>query len=376
MAKKRAQSINPFLLTGYVSPDYFCDREQETQKLISALQNGRNVTLISPRRMGKTGLIRHIFHQMEAEKQAKCYYVDLYKTDGLASLVEQLASVVLGSLDTTEAKIIKQVTTFFKSLRPLLSFDSLTGVPTFMVDIKPELAEHSLAEIFSYMEQSGQLCVIAMDEFQTIVDYGEKNVEALLRSHVQHLTSVHFIFSGSQRHVLENMFALANRPFYQSTQILNLYEIQESSYYQFAKEKLEAHHQQIPTDVFNDLYQRLAGHTWYIQMVMNRLYESGQKQITKPLVNKVLNEIIDENEATFQTFMRLITPAQARLLKAIAKEGTVQQALGSSFISKHQLGATSTIRSAIQSLVEKELVLDCQGGYQVYDRFFSLWLNR
>ncbi len=376
MAKKTIQSINPFLLTGYVSPDYFCDREQETQKLISALQNGRNVTLISPRRMGKTGLIRHIFHQMEAEKQAKCYYVDLYKTDGLASLVEQLASVVLGSLDTTEAKIIKQVTTFFKSLRPLLSFDSLTGVPTFMVDVKPELAEHSLAEIFSYMEQSGQLCVIAMDEFQTIVDYGEKNVEALLRSHVQHLTSVHFIFSGSQRHVLENMFALANRPFYQSTQILNLYEIQESSYYQFAKEKLEAHHQQIPTDVFNDLYQRLAGHTWYIQMVMNRLYESGQKQITKPLVNKVLNEIIDENEATFQTFMRLITPAQARLLKAIAKEGTVQQALGSSFISKHQLGATSTIRSAIQSLVEKELVLDCQGGYQVYDRFFSLWLNR
>lgn len=376
MAKKTIQSINPFLLTGYVSPDYFCDREQETQKLISALQNGRNVTLISPRRMGKTGLIRHIFHQMEAEKQAKCYYVDLYKTDGLASLVEQLASVVLGSLDTTEAKIIKQVTTFFKSLRPLLSFDSLTGVPTFMVDVKPELAEHSLAEIFSYMEQSGQLCVIAMDEFQTIVDYGEKNVEALLRSHVQHLTSVHFIFSGSQRHVLENMFALANRPFYQSTQILNLYEIQESSYYQFATEKLEAHHQQIPTDVFNDLYQRLAGHTWYIQMVMNRLYESGQKQITKPLVNKVLNEIIDENEATFQTFMRLITPAQARLLKAIAKEGTVQQALGSSFISKHQLGATSTIRSAIQSLVEKELVLDCQGGYQVYDRFFSLWLNR
>ncbi len=376
MAKKTTQSINPFLLTGYVSPDYFCDREQETQKLISALQNGRNVTLISPRRMGKTGLIRHIFHQMEAEKQAKCYYVDLYKTDGLASLVEQLASVVLGSLDTTEAKIIKQVTTFFKSLRPLLSFDSLTGVPTFMVDVKPELAEHSLAEIFSYMEQSGQLCVIAMDEFQTIVDYGEKNVEALLRSHVQHLTSVHFIFSGSQRHVLENMFALANRPFYQSTQILNLYEIQESSYYQFATEKLEAHHQQIPTDVFNDLYQRLAGHTWYIQMVMKRLYESGQKQITKPLVNKVLNEIIDENEATFQTFMRLITPAQARLLKAIAKEGTVQQALGSSFISKHQLGATSTIRSAIQSLVEKELVLDCQGGYQVYDRFFSLWLNR
>ena len=376
MAKKRSLPINPFLLTGYVSPDYFCDRDKETQKLISALQNGRNITLISPRRMGKTGLIRHVFHQMESKKQAKCYYVDLYKTDSLASLVEQLAIVVLGSLNTTEAKIIKQVTTFFKSLRPLLSFDSMTGAPTLMVDVKPELAEHSLAEIFSYMEQSGQLCVIAMDEFQTIANYGEKNVEALLRSHVQHLTSVHFIFSGSQRHVLENMFASANRPFYQSTQILNLYEIQESSYYQFASEKIEAHRQHMPADVFEDLYQQLAGHTWYIQMVLNRLFESGWKQITKLLIDKALNEIVDENEATFQTFMRLITPAQARLLKAIAQEGTVQQALGSLFITKHQLGATSTVRSAIQALVEKELVLDYQGAYQVYDRFFALWLKR
>ena len=326
--------------------------------------------------MGKTGLIRHVFHQMEAQKRAKCYYVDLYKTDSLASLVEQLAIIVLGSLDTTEKKIIKQVTTFFKSLRPLLSFDSLTGVPTFMVDVKPELAEHSLAEIFSYLEQSGQLCIIAMDEFQTIADYKENNMEALLRSHIQHLSSVHFIFSGSQRHVLEEMFASANRPFYQSTQIMNFFEIQETSYYQFAKEKLEAHHQQLPTDVFGHLYQTLAGHTWYVQMAFNRLYESGVPSISMAIADNVLTGIVDENEATFQTFMRLVTPAQAKLLRAIAREGSVQQALSQSFISQYGLGATSTVRSAIRALVEKELVLDNQGTYQVYDRFFALWLKR
>ena len=375
MNKKMTPS-NPFLLTGYHSPIYFCDREQETKKLISALQNGRNLTLISPRRMGKTGLIRHVFHHLESEKQARCYYVDLYKTDSLASLVEQLANVVLGSLDTTKSKIVKQVTTFFKSLRPLFSYDSLTGVPTFMVDVKPELAEHSLAEIFSYMEQSGQQCVVAMDEFQSIADYGDRNMEALLRSHIQQLNSVHFIFSGSQRHVLENMFASANRPFYQSTQILNLYEIEESSYYEFAKKKLKIHRQQLTADVFGYSYQILAGHTWYVQMLLNRLYETGEPAITIAVVNKVLMEIVDENEATFQTFMRLVTPAQAKLLRAIAKEGSVQQALSQSFISQYGLGATSTVRSAIQSLIEKELVLDCQGAYQVYDRFFALWLKR
>ena len=374
--KKKKIPANPFILTGYVSPDYFCDREKETQKLISALQNGRNVTLISPRRIGKTGLIRHVFHRIEAEKLAKCYYVDLYKTDSLASLVEQLANVVLGSLDTTKSKIIKQVSTFFKSLRPLFSFDSLTGVPTFMVDVKPEMAEHSLAEIFSYMEQSGQLCVVAMDEFQSITSYGDSGVEALLRSHIQQLTSVHFVFSGSQRHVLENMFASANRPFYQSTQILNLNEIEEQAYCNFATAKLAAHRQQLNADVFGYLYQELAGHTWYLQMLLNRLYDSGEKLISREVVDKVLTGIVDENEATFQTFMRLVTPIQARLLRAIAREGTVQQALGQSFISQYHLGATSTIRSALNALVEKELVLDVQGAYQVYDRFFALWLKR
>ncbi len=374
--KKKKIPANPFILTGYVSPDYFCDREQESQKLISALQNGRNVTLISPRRIGKTGLIRHVFHRMEADKLAKCYYVDLYKTDSLASLVEQLANVVLGSLDTTKSKIIKQVSTFFKSLRPLFSFDSLTGVPTFMVDVKPETAEHSLAEIFSYMEQSGQLCVVAMDEFQSITSYGDSGVEALLRSHIQQLTSVHFVFSGSQRHVLENMFASANRPFYQSTQILNLNEIEEQAYCNFATAKLAAHRQQLNADVFGYLYQELAGHTWYLQMLLNRLYDSGEKLISREVVDKVLTGIVDENEATFQTFMRLVTPIQARLLRAIAREGTVQQALGQSFISQYHLGATSTIRSALNALVEKELVLDVQGAYQVYDRFFALWLKR
>ena len=375
MSNKKSTPLNPFLLTGYVSPDYFCDREEETKRLISALLNGRNVTLISPRRMGKTGLIRHAFHHLNIGKQAKCYYVDLYKTDSLSSLVKQLANVVLGSLDATEDKIIKQVTTFFKSLRPLFSFDSLSGVPTFTVDVKPEMAEYSLTEIFSYMEQSGQQCVIAMDEFQSIVNYKDRNVEALLRSHIQQLTSVHFIFSGSQRHVLENMFASANRPFYQSTQIMNLSEIQEESYSKFAIGKFEAHHQQLDEDVFGYMYQKLFGHTWYIQVMLNRLYEIGESSINKVLIDRVLADVVDENEATFQTFMRLISPAQVKLLRAISAEGVVKQALNQSFISKYHLGATSTVRSALKALVEKELVLDIKGNYQVYDRFLGLWLK-
>lgn len=373
MKKRKLQ--NPFLLTGYVSPEYFCDRNDETVKLISALQNGRNITLISPRRMGKTGLINHVFYHLAKEqKNAVCYYVDLYQTDSLSSFVNKLGNAVLGTLDTTKARIVKYVATFFKSLRPTISVNPVTGEPSFTVSVQPELAEYSLAEIFNYMEQSGKDCYVAFDEFQTIVDYGNNNIEAMLRSYIQKLSSVHFVFSGSQRHVLESMFASASRPFYQSTQTVPLAEIPCESYFSFAKEKFSGHKQNLDENTFRFLYNKLCGHTWYIQTLLNRLYETGIDNISIDLVNQILTDITKENEATYQTFMRLITPGQRKLLKAIASEGKVTEIFNQSFISKYGLGATSSIKSAAKTLVEKELLLDDANCYQVYDRFFALWL--
>lgn len=374
--KKKSHPQNPFLLTGYLSPEYFCDREEETSKLTSALLNGRNVTLISPRRMGKTGLINHVFfNMMEGKGDVACYYVDLYQTDSLSSLVNKFANAVLGTLDTTEKKIVKQVVTFFKSLRPVINVDPVTGNPGFTVQVLPEMAEHSLSEIFDYMEQSGKACYVAFDEFQTVAGYKDGRVEALLRSYIQRLSSVHFIFSGSRRHVLENMFASASRPFYQSAQTMPLREINPSAYYLFAKDKFGKHRQSISEEVFRYLYGRLSGHTWYVQMLLNRLYESGRSEISTELVDKVLEDIANENDATYQTFLRLISPVQARLLKAVAAEGKVTEILNHSFILKYRLGAASSIKSAAKALVEKELLLDVDGSYQVYDRFFGLWLK-
>ena len=102
--------------------------------------------------------------------------------------------------------------------------------------------------------------------------------------------------------------------------------------------------------------------------------KSSQSAINE-MIDRVLADVVDENEATFQTFMRLISPAQVKLLCAISAEVVVKQALNQSFISKYHLGATSTVRSALKALVEKELVLDIKGNYQVYDRFLGLWLK-
>ncbi len=375
MTRNNKTPLNPFLLAGYLSLEYFCDREQETAKLASALKNGRNVTLTSPRRMGKTGLILHLFNRLEQEGIA-CYYVDLYQTDSLASLVEQLGNAVLGTLDSTEKKIVKKVGEFFKSLRPTINIDPQTGEPGFTVNVQPLQAEYSFQEILNYMEQADKPCIVAFDEFQTITEYADKKVEALLRSYIQRLNNVHFIFSGSQRHILINMFASATRPFYQSTQMMPLGIIDEDQYFQFANRHLCKNGQSIDEESFSYLYHVLHGHTWYIQSMLNRIYEYKTASINKETINKILSEIVEENEATYQTFLRLITPAQGKLIRAIARQGEVNEPTGQAFISKYNLGASSTVRSATKALVEKEMLLEDNGTYQVYDRYFGIWLRQ
>ena len=374
MNKKKRIPLNPFVLTGYVSPDYFCDRQKETDKIISALLNGRNITLTSPRRMGKTGLIHHVFHNMQENNDVKCFYVDLYQTDSLELLVKKLADTILGTLDSTEDIIVKNIVSFFKMLRPVVTVDPMTGEPGFKVNVEPGQGEYSLSEIFAYMEQSDYRCFVAFDEFQTIASYADKNVEALLRSHIQRLTNVNFIFSGSQRHVLENMFASASRPFYQSTQMMPLGTIDKSAYYAFSSDMMRNNGQSIDEETFDYLYTKLSSHTWYVHTLLNRLYETGIETIDKATVDDILADILLENEGTFQTFLRLVTPIQAKVLHAVATEGTIKEIQGKAFLTKYQLGAASTVKTAVKSLVEKELLLDNNGEYQIYDRFFGLWL--
>ena len=374
MNKKKRIPLNPFVLTGYVSPEYFCDRQKETDKIISALLNGRNITLTSPRRMGKTGLIHHVFRNMQEDNDVKCFYVDLYQTDSLELLVKKLADTILGTLDSTEDTIIKNVISFFKMLRPVVTVDPMTGEPGFKVDVEPGQGEYSLSEIFAYMEQSDYRCFVAFDEFQTIAGYADKNVEALLRSYIQRLTNVNFIFSGSQRHVLENMFASASRPFYQSTQMMPLGTIDKSAYYAFSSDMMRNNGQSIDEETFDYLYTKLSSHTWYVHTLLNRLYETGIETIDKATVDDILADILLENEGTFQTFLRLVTPIQAKVLHAVATEGTIKEIQGKAFLTKYQLGAASTVKTAVKSLVEKELLLDNNREYQIYDRFFGLWL--
>ena len=367
---------NPFLITGYHSPAYFCDREIETESVINALQNGRNVTLLSPRRMGKTGLIHHVFHRMEQhDPDIAFFYMDIFPTQNLGEFVKLLASAVFGKLDSASQKMMNLMGKFIKSILPVFTLDEFTGAPKISVDIMPEREETSLKEIFAYLQATDKKCYIAIDEFQQIAQYPEKGVEALLRSYIQFIPNVSFIFSGSKRHVMNEIFLSAKRPFYQSTQILSIDKIDRDNYYRFAAGFFETHGKALTDETFSTVYDAFDGHTWYIQTILNRLF-SFQGSPDEKLINRVISEILAESDYIYENLLSAYSTNNIQLLKAIAKEKRVKEINSGDFITRHKLKAASSVNASLRKLIDKELIYKTTQGYIVYDRFMAFWLRQ
>lgn len=370
------QIYNPFLVSGYESPEYFCDRKNETEDILATLRNGRNITLTSPRRLGKTGLIKHVYHLIkQQDPRASVIYIDLYSTESLYDFTQAFASAVLGQLDSNPVKAMKVIVNLFKSFRPNLTVDQITGQPKIGLDIASGTETSTLKQVFEYLKQSGKTCYIAFDEFQQIAYYPEKNVEALLRSYIQDLHNVHFIFSGSRAHMLGEMFLSPKRPFYQSTSEISIGVIDEQAYYAFADSFFRAQERSLPMEVFHYVYSQYDGYTWYIQVILNRLYAKTGRSIDMDLVQESIREILQENEFYYQHLLQIYPKGQVKLIKAIAKEKKVKEPLSGSFISKYSLNATSSVRNALRRMLEEEIIYRSTDGYMVYDRFFGQWLD-
>ena len=367
--------MNPFLIKGYVSPKYFCDRENETNKIISAIENGRDLTLISLRRMGKTGLIHHVINQNEIKSAYNVIYCDIYQATNLAEMTRIFGNAVFNQLEKTTDRMLKKLKQFFSGIAPSITINPITLQTDIDFRIENnEQAEITIQQFFSMIDKSGKPTVVVFDEFQQIESFPEKNVEAVLRTHIQQMNNIHLIYSGSSKHILSAMFSERDRPFYQSTQLMELGKINADSYIVFIKKKFELGRIKITTKSAQEILNLTRNHTYYVQYLCNRLFESGER-ITQETIIKKLSTVLQENEPYYYGYRKLLTEQQYSLLKAIGKEDGVAQPSSKAFITKYKLGTTSTINSAIKSLLNKELIFREDNKYKVYDVFFSLWLK-
>ncbi len=368
---------NPFITSGYVSSEYFCDREKDTEQLLKNIRNGNNVTLISTRRMGKSGLIHHCFNNAEITKNYITFFIDIYATKSLNDLVFQLSKNIFDQLKSISRKVLENFLTTLKSLRPEISFDE-NGVPSLSLGIgdirKPEV---SLDEIFQFLNASTKPCIVAIDEFQQIAKYPETNTEALLRTYIQQSPQTRFIFSGSQRYIMGEMFNSAARPFFASTSTIYLEAIEKQKYIEFAQKRFKEYNREITADTVDKIYDLFEGVTWYIQKTLNTLFgETAEGSCCGiEMVNDIIRYIIDTNQYTYSENMFRLPDKQGKLLIAFAKNGKVLSPTSSDFVKKHNLTSASSVQAALKGLIEKEFVTRNENGYVVYDKFFEIWLR-
>ena len=369
--------INPFLVYGYESPTYFCDREVETQELLEALLNGRNVSLISPRRMGKTGLIHNLFYHLQREQQEwECIYIDIYATKSLADLVRVLAREVVERLATPLQKIGTNILNALRGIKLTMEFDPITNQPQWSVSVQPQEVLQSLEGVFQLLQSLDQAVVIAIDEFQQVMEYPERNIEAILRTYVQSAHNVRFIFSGSKQHLMSQMFDSPKHPFYSSTQRLHLRAIDENVYYAFALNHFKNKGLEMSEELFHIIYTTVDGVTWYVQSLLNKMYGVFENQtLTETDFRHCLQMINASREEDYRHLYKLLTPNQATLLAAIAKEHSVKSPTSSGFMQKYHLKAVGSVQRALQYLLDNEYIYLATEGYIVYDRFLAFWLR-
>ena len=368
---------NPFITSGYISADYFCDREAESKQLIREIVNGNNLAIISTRRMGKTGLIQHCFHSKELSKEYYTFFVDIYATKSLRDFIFSLSKVILESLKPFGKKAVEIFINSVLSLQAGISYD-FTGTPSFNIqlgDIQNSMA--TLEEIFKYLAKADKPCIVAVDEFQQITNYSEKNVEALLRTRIQHCNNAQFIFAGSQRHTMGNMFLSASRPFYQSVSMMHLESIAIEKYIDFARNHFKKADRRITPETIRIVYDRFDGVTWYVQKTLNVLFAFTPVGATcdESMVEPAIASVVDSYRFNYQETLFRLPERQKELLVAIAKEGNAKSITSGEFVKRYSLTSPSSVQAAVKGLLEKDFITLFNGSYSIYDKLFEIWLR-
>lgn len=373
----KAMVRNPFITSGYVSADYFCDRRQESERLVREVMNGNNLALVSTRRMGKTGLIRHCFQFSEIQRNYYTFFIDIYDSRSLRDLVFALSKEILEVLKPAGKKALHNFWECVKSLQAGISFDA-NGVPTLNLGLGDIQAPvNTLDEIFNYLAQADKPCLVAIDEFQQITGYAEENVEATLRTYVQHCNNARFIFAGSRWHIMGNMFLTASRPFYQSVSMMHLDSIPLDEYAGFACMHFKRGSKTIEKEAVAVVYEQFEGITWYMQKVLNTLYDMTPERgvCTVKMVAEAIRQIVDSFRYTYSEILFRLPEKQKELLIAITKEGKAKAVTSGAFVKKYKLTSASSVQAALKGLLEKDFVTQEMGVCQTYDRFLGIWLK-
>lgn len=370
-----------FSIDRYPGPENFCDRESELERLTEMFNLKRNGVIYSYRRLGKTGLVQHLHHHLSKKRKVLTIYMDIMDTGSDESFAKKFVMTCMAALEQKRKGQVKSALKLFSQLRPVVSLDPVTGMPTLQLDVQtPEQVRLSMEAVILHLAKQKYEIQIAIDEFQQVAKYdSETKIPALLRSHFQQAKNIHYLFLGSERHLLLNVFSSAKSPLFGSMEMVHLDYISFEAYFTFIIQQFKKGKKSIVEEAVKEILRWTNQHTFYTQYFCNKLLGSKKRKLTMLDVNRVKDEILYQYEVVYINFKKLLSRNQWKVLVAIAKEGEIEQYTSKDFLNKYNLSQSST-KQAVEALIDKSMLIEHLGQkstiLQVYDVFLWRWSER
>lgn len=368
---------NPFYFRELPLDAPFCNRAAEIKELESHAYNKANVVLYSPRRYGKTSLVKRVQNNLR-NREITTLYADFYGIDSVEDLSARLAACVYEYSRNNET-ILKKIVRFLTSWRPVLKPDTEGGVTVSVVPASPSrgtaLLDDTFRELKKFMDGHDEEFCIAFDEFQELTELRESSeIEGMMRGHIQQHSKASYFFIGSRRRILKDIFNDRSRPFYQSSINYDLGPLPEDEAARFIINQFRKRGKTCPEQVARDIVRMVRGYPYYVQRIPYSVFEASEENVTEQDFSIGLKHAIEEERPVYEAVLQGLSLQQTKLISALAGKPT-DKPYSNEYMARFSLGSIGGVQGALKRLLELDYIEKTDKGYHVVDPVFGIWLR-
>jgi len=371
---------NPFYYGTTVSGKSFTNRKKEIKEIISDLRSGQNLFIYSPRRYGKTSLIKVVLKKLKKENFATIYldFYQIYSKERFINLYSrEIANVVTSR--------IKKLIDFFKrnvrNVIPSITTDE-SGKPKLQLEYSNQERNISglLEDVYQLPQklaaEKNMKIVVVFDEFQEVTKLNGDKFGKEMRANIQHHEKISYVFMGSKTHILLNMFNDKNNAFYKIGKMFYLNKLPQKDLINFIIKRFREGSYKINSESAKRICNITKNHPYYTQMLCHEIWDiaSDKKRVGKNELNIACDRILkNQSELYLRIWDSLSTHQRELLIALINSDG--KSIFSKAYREENKLPAPSTINKCISALIEKQIVEKNKGIYEVPDMFFAQWLK-
>lgn len=368
----------PFVFGVAASGDNFTDRKSETARLLTNFRSGVNTVLISPRRWGKTSLVRKVCRLAQTD-ELKIVYLDIFSCRSDADFYDAFASAVLKQTSTKVEEWMENIRQFLSRISPKISLGA-DPAADFSLSLELTPKREDIDEILQLpekiAEKKGCRIVVCIDEFQQIGEFKDsKTFQKRLRSVWQLQKHVSYCLFGSKKHLMNELFERKSLPFYKFGDAIYLQKIATADWVGYIRSRFEATGKSIPAELAEEICRRVDNHSSYVQQLAWLVWTRTGKEATRQELEAAFQDIIDQNTPLFEKQTESLTSFQMNFLRAII-DGVHSEFTTQEVMRKYQLGSSANVSIIKRALIKKELIEIDKRRAVIPDPIMKVWLQR